>query len=249
MDSTKFFHAYFTHAEVNSILIMNTSGIIMDLNPAFTMNYGYTMQDLLGQNFSVLFTEQDRADNKPQLELQNVCLNGQSNDDNYVVSKGGLWSWSVGESVLISSAEPEKFIIKNIVNLQSRKYLKLLLMTSEELLGRAFEDTHNIPMIVLDGTMKIVKVNQSFLGLFEMMNPPAEGSSLSSLEHPFWKSQEVKEEVRSVIVTHLPLKNKEFVLEMKAGEKKLVRLNSRIVDRGSGLGRKIYIMVDEVNSA
>jgi PAS domain S-box-containing protein len=249
MDTTKFFHAYFTQAQVNSILIMNTLGIILDLNPAFTMNYGYTVQDLLGQNFSLLFTEQDKADNKPQLELQNVRSNGQSNDDNFVVSKGGLWSWSAGESVLISSSEREKFIIKNIINLQSRKYLKLLLMESEELLGRAFEDSLNIPMIVLDGSMKIVKVNQSFLGLFEMIEAPSEGSSLSSLDHPFWKNKEVKEEVRSIIVTHLPLKNKEFVLEMKSGEKKLVRLNSRIIDRGAGRGRKAFIMVDEVISA
>ena len=249
MNTTKFFHDYFTQAKVNSILIMNTSGIILDLNPAFTINYGYTAQDLFGQNFSLLFTEQDRADNKPQLELQNVNSNGQSHDDNYVVSKGGLWSWSAGESILISSNERENFIIKNIINLQSRKYLKLLLMEPEELLARAFEDSLNIPMIVLDGSMKIVRVNQFFLGLFEMIEAPSEGSNLSSLDHPFWKSKEVKEEVRSSIVTSLPLKNKEFVLEMRSGEKKLVRLNSRIIDGGPGLGRKVFIMVDEVNSA
>jgi PAS domain S-box-containing protein len=249
MNTTKFFHAYFTQAQVNSILIMNTAGTILDLNPAFTINYGYTLQDLIGQNFSVLFTEQDRADNKPQLELQNCHSNGQSNDDNYVVSKGGLWSWSAGESVLMLSNEQEEYITKNIINLQSRKYLKLLLMETEELLGRAFETSLDIPMIILDGGMKIVKVNQSFLGLFEMSQAPPEGSSLSSVDHSFWKSKEVKEEVRSIIVTNLPLKNREFVLEMKAGEKKLVRLNSRIIDRGLGVGRKVFIMLDEVNSA
>jgi len=248
MDTSTFFESHFANAQVNSVLVMDTAGNILDISQAFTRNFGYTREDLLGKNFSVLFTEQDRKDNKPQEELEDVMSSGQANDDNYVVGKGGLWSWSAGESILVSSGD-QKYVVKSILNLQSRKYLKFLMMDSDELMEHVFDSSPHIPMMILDGTMKIQKVNHAFLGLFELSDAPENGSSISTLQHPFWKRKDVIQEVRSIIVTQLPLKNTEFVLEMKSGEKKLLRFNSRSIDRGHGLGRKIYIIVDEVIAA
>lgn len=248
MDTSTFFESCFTNCQVNSVLVMDTAGNILDINQAFTRNFGYTREDLLGRNFSILFTEQDRKENRPQQELEDVMLSGQASDDNYVVGKGGLWSWSAGESILVSSGD-RKYVIKSILNLQSRKYLKFFMMDSDELMEHVFETSPHIPIMILDGTMKIEKVNHAFLGLFELSHPPANGSSLSTLQHPFWKRKDVLQEVRSIIVTQLPLKDTEFILEMKSGEKKLVRFNSRSIDRGHGLGRKIYIIVDEVIAA
>lgn len=65
MDTATFFEYYFNNAEVNSILIMDRNGIILDLNRSFTNNFQYTREDLKGKSFEILFIKKDNDANKP----------------------------------------------------------------------------------------------------------------------------------------------------------------------------------------
>lgn len=248
MNKTKFFEYYFDNAEMNSMLIMNCDGSIIEVNKAFTNNFGYETKDLAGQNFSKLFTEENNERDIPKLELDTVMTKGQSHDENYIIDKNGNPIWCTGEAILAAEPNGEKYIIKDILNLQSRKQLDLFLTGTEDLLQRIFKSSKDIPMMILDGSMKIQNVNTAFLELFELTDAPPAGSSLSYLKHPFWNNNEIRKDLSKIIVTNQPLKRKEFTLKTQAGENKIIRMNSNIIHNEPSAGRKIFIILEEITT-
>jgi PAS domain S-box-containing protein len=248
INTASFFEYYYNHAEVNSIIIMDTDGIVLDINKAFTKNFGYNKEEIKGRNFNILFIQKDNEKEKPAQELATVLSTGQSHDENYVVNNNGHAIWCTGESVLAISKEGKKYIIKDIINLQARKHLHLFLKDTNDLLKRIFESSNEIAMLILDGSMKVQKVNTAFLQLFEIETMPAGGSRVSDLPHPFWSSHEIKMEIRKMLVDNQPLTSKKFHFTTKSGEQKTLMVNSKIIDRPTAMGRQFFLILEEVTS-
>ncbi len=56
---------------------MNVDGVVTGINMAFTTAFGYTDDDIIGEHFRLLFTEEDRKAGLPETELANVLSKGQ----------------------------------------------------------------------------------------------------------------------------------------------------------------------------
>lgn len=236
---------YYNNAEVNSIVVRECDGSIRNVNKAFTTNFGYQNEDITGRHFKMLFTLLDRQTNRPQLELDTILSKGQSYE-NFIVDKKGQAIWCTGESILVTGEEGKNYIVKDIVNLQTKGPVQLFLSDTEELLERIFATSKNLPMLILDGSLKIQRVNAAFLRLFELPAPPAIGSRLSDLEHSFWNNEEIKQELSKSLVTNEPFRQKEFLLSTNSGKSKTIWLDSKIIDSQAGMGKIIYILIDEV---
>ncbi len=249
MNTTGFFEGYYNNAEVNSILIMDTEGTVLSINKAFTKNFGYSVEEIEGRNFSILFNEQDNERQKPQLELKAVNRKGQSHDENYIINNKGYQIWCTGENLLVTNQEGENYIVKDIVNLQSKKQLQLFLTETEQVLERIIESTVDIPILILDGSMKVEQLNTPFLKLFELKEAPPAGSRMADLDHPFWQSDSIKNEIRKMLVTNEPIKGKEFSFTTKKGVHKTIRFNSKIIDRQTAAGKKLFIILEEITPA
>lgn len=247
MDKSNFFDSYFNNAEVNSIIIMDCDGTILEVNKAFTNNFGYSTKDLEGKNFRELFTSTDRNKNTPELELEKTLQTGQSHDETFIVNKQGHEVWCSGEILLAEIPSGERYLIKDVINLQAKKQVNLFLKSTEELLNRIFTASKDIPMMILDGGMKILDANKAFLEFFEI-EAPGVYNSLSSLNHPFWNTAEVRSEISKVIVTNMPMKEKQFLYQTKSGEQKTIVLESKIIYRQPEAGRKIFIIVEDVTN-
>jgi PAS domain S-box-containing protein len=245
MNTARFFEPYYNNAEVNSILIMDTAGTVLDVNKSFTTHFGYSNDDIRGKNFNLLFTASDKEKGKPQLELTTVTAKGQANDENYIVNKEGDAVWCTGESLLVEGEDGENYIVKDVVNLQSKKQVQLFLNDTEELLERIFHSSKEVAMMILDGSLKIQKVNTAFLHLFEIKEAPESGSRLADLPHSFWDGEGIRNELRQSLVNNSALKDREFFINTRV-EKKKLKLSSKIIDRRLGLGRNLFIIIEEV---
>jgi PAS domain S-box-containing protein len=246
MDTAPFFEYYYNNAEVNSILIMDGEGTVLDVNRAFSQNFGYPKEEITGKNFNILFIQKDREDHKPLKELERVLSKGQSHDENFIIDRNGHAVWCTGESILAKGAEGRNFIIKDIINLQAKKQLQLFLKDSDVLLERIFDSSKDIPMMVIDGSMKIQKVNPAFLHLFELDEAPASGSRLSDLHHPFWNGESIKAEIRKILVDNKAMVDKDFLMTTGTGAEKWIRLNSKIIDRQTQEGKQVFIIFEDV---
>jgi len=246
MNTSLFFESYFNHAEINSMLIMQCDGTMLKVNNAFTKNYGYANEDIEGKNFEILFIEKDKEERKPQLELKTTMKFKQSHDENFIVNKNGIPVWSTGETVLVGGEEGKQFMVKDIINLQSKRQLQLFLNQTEELLERVFESSKEVPMMILDGSMKVIKINEALAKLFHLQNLPSAGSRLADIDHPFWRSNSLRTEMTNILVTNQPLRNKKYLVQQKNGTNKTILINTRIVEGNIDVGKRIFVIIDDL---
>ena len=244
MDTSTFFDDYYTNAVLNCILIMDENGIILDTNQAFSKNFGYINNELNGQNFRILFSLKDRDLQKPEHELENILNKGHALDENYILNKDGKEIWVTGEAMLAVAKTGKNYIIKDVVNLQSKKQLELFHIETEELMERVFDGNNETSVIVLDGGGKILKVNLPFLKLFEIEETPNPGSSLSQLNHHFLSNPDLKSEIRKILVENKSI-IKGFTYETSKGEILQLKLIAKVIGWQE---RKVYIIIEEIKN-
>jgi len=103
-------------------------------------------------------------------------------------------------------------------------------------------------VLVLDSMMRILKVNTAFIKMFELDTPPQEGTRLTDLNHSFWMNDDMKKEIRNVIVTNTSVKGKKFELTTRSGQQKEVALYTKIMHEEPTLERKILVVIKELPS-
>ena len=102
--SLNFHDALFKRLQQNTALIMDSEGTILEINSAFSTAFGYEKVDIVGRNFSILFTEESNQKDMPKREIRMVLKEGQAFDNNYLVRKDKKQVWVNGESVLLKDA-------------------------------------------------------------------------------------------------------------------------------------------------
>jgi PAS domain S-box-containing protein len=245
LDTSGFFETFFNNARYNGIILMKCNGEILDINEAFHIRFGYLPEDLIGKNFSVLFTEQDKQLNKPELELQNVNTKGSANDENYIVHKDGSKLWVTGESVLIENKNKETCVIKVIHNIHAQKQLERFLLQSHEFIESIFDSITDSALILLDSSIKIIKVNRAFIELFNLPKEPEKNSRLSDIRNDFWTKPDVKQEVVNFLV-HNTGEAKNFDMQTKDGGTIKINLQAKMIEGVPGNERKLLVMINRV---
>jgi PAS domain S-box-containing protein len=80
----------------HSIFMMDPDGIITTWNVEAEKIIGYQEAEILGRNFSVIFTEEDLRAGKPKEELRLAREDGRAEDERWHVRKDGSRFWALG---------------------------------------------------------------------------------------------------------------------------------------------------------
>jgi PAS domain S-box-containing protein len=166
-NASNYHEALFENPKKNSVLLIDSKGIIREANRAFLLSFGYELEDLIGQNLSILFSETDQQADMPMREVRTVLDEGQSYDNNYLVNKNKVLTWVSGESVLLTNTKGEKCILKIIQNIHTQKESEtsiILLNNFNENILSAIEDA----VLVLNKNFEILKVNSAAVRLFNL---------------------------------------------------------------------------------
>ncbi len=243
LDTSGFFETFFKNAKYNGIIIMRKQGEIININEAFHLRFGYSTEDLVGKNFSVLFTQKDREINKSERELQNVLIEGSANDENYLMHKDGNKVWVTGESVLIENEEDEVYVVKVVHNIHAQKQLERFLIQSHEFIDSIFDSVNESALLMLDSRLRIIKVNHAFIKMFNLKKPPEAGTRLSDINNAFWLKPEVKQEVVNFLVLHNMGETKTFDFVDSSGKIVKLCLQAKIIEGVPGNERRMLIMI------
>lgn len=243
MDTSGFFETFFNNAKYNGIILMKCDGEILDVNEAFHLRFGYLPEDLVGKNFSLLFTEKDREINKPERELQTVTTDGSASDENYIVHKDGSKLWVTGESVLIENKDRETCVVKVIHNIHAQKQLERFLLQSHEFIESIFDSITDSALLLLDSSIRIIKVNRAFLKMFHLQKEPVKGCRLSDLDNDFWIRPDVKQEVISFLVTENKGETKTFEMATTSGENIKLNFQGKLIEGVAGNERRLLVMI------
>src|ERR1700722_7300557 len=191
-----YYQALFENPKKNSVLMLDENGSILQVNRAFLLSFGYDEADLLGEDFAILFTEEDRMKELPMREIRTVMDEGQSFDNNYLVNKNGARTWVSGESVLLTNAHGRKCVLKVIQNIHTQKESELSIIRlnsfNENILS-SIEDA----VLVLDQEKRIVKANRAFLRLFDLPEAHLHIVDLEGLLQSFERREELETAILS----------------------------------------------------
>ncbi|WMJ75463.1 PAS domain-containing protein [Cytophagaceae bacterium ABcell3] len=168
VDKSLFFDALLGKSKENSLLLLDHKGRILECNSAFFNAYGYKPEDLKGKHFEILFSEEDRRNNRPFHELDKAVQEGSASDNNYLLHKSGYPVWTQGEILLAKDPDGNIFFIKNIVDINDQKILEQYVEESQ--LAEAILEKLRDPVVVIDDQLDIVKANAAFYSDFSINN-------------------------------------------------------------------------------
>lgn len=231
--TTNFFDSLCKNARHNSILVMKVDGTILEVNQAFLNSFGYKEDDIILKNFSILFTEEDKKINRPQRELQTAITEGSGNDDNFLVQKSGKSVWVNGESVLVTD-DDVTYIVKIIHNIEAQKQLERFLLQSNDFIEGILDSITDRGLIIIDSSLKVIKVNHVFLEMFALTKPPAEDSRISGIGHHFWNSPKTKEMLRDILIKDEPANDLPMEYITRADETKRITVTSKYLHTHNG---------------
>src|ERR1700761_7406680 len=75
--------------EMYGLILTELDGRIVSWNSGATDLLGYADTDIIGQNFQIIFTEEDRANDVPKIEIAKAVANGHAYDDRWHLRKDG----------------------------------------------------------------------------------------------------------------------------------------------------------------
>lgn len=245
INTSQFFDQIFSNSRQNGIIILSVDGIIQQVNEAFATTYGYTTDDLQSKHVRVLYTDKDQATRRPEIELSVTMREGAGSDENYLVHKDGTPIWTTGESILIKNGDSAS-IVKVIHNIHAQKQLERYLLSSTELLDSLFESVQQSGLLLLDMGMKTIRANSTFHNMFGIPSVIPEGSKLQQIGHRFWQSDEVKNDIRNVIVQGTAI-NKEFTLPDPGNRSQKIHITSKVIPGEVTQEKRLLLMVKKVS--
>jgi PAS domain S-box-containing protein len=105
-----------------AIFLMDTEGRITSWNEGGERLTGYRLEEVIGKNFAILFTQQDREAGKPEHELQVAMVTGSASDENWIACKDGGRFWATGYSTALKNEDgSDRGFVKIIRDLTQRK--------------------------------------------------------------------------------------------------------------------------------
>lgn len=137
---TILFKDFLENLQYGAMLIMDENGKILKTSAGIKKSYGYSEEDLRNQNFSVLFSEKDKAEKLPETEIATVKSKGASTDHNYIMHKNGTCIWSYGETTLVTGQNGRPYFIKIIYDINNQKSLEKSLVETNSRLTRLIND-------------------------------------------------------------------------------------------------------------
>ena len=237
-----YFDEIFKKSKENSIILMDDTGKILDFNSGFRNAFGFSKKDLKGKNFEVLFTPNDREQNKPALEVKYTLANGSSSDNNYLLNKEGVPIWVLGESISVKNDNGEKSIIKIIQNINTQKKLEGFLIESDEFINTVFDSVQDAGFVILNSELRILRANKMFLSLFKLKKADTTDIQLLKIKNSFWKTAEIKKQIADILVTKTPMKNVPFKYKNGFAKSKDLIISSKLMEN-EGMGRTILLVI------
>ena len=178
------FHLQLECVEGYAIYLLDKRGTILNWNPGAERLKGYRAEEIIGKNFSCLYSEKDREDGKPEQALRKAAAEGRLAEECWRIRKDGSGFWA---DVVLTPLLDDKGRLwgfsKVTHDITDRKKAQEELSFSEARYRALFEDNPTI-IFTLDAQWNTISANKSTLSQLGYSKEELEGQSVLKLVSP-----------------------------------------------------------------
>lgn len=152
-----FFQFVVENIQHYAIFAIARDGRIVSWNPGVETILGYSSEEFIGKEISVIFTPEDVAAKVPMLEAQRAEATGKGEDQRWHVRKDGSRFWANGLVMPLEdeAGEPLGFV-KILRDDTPRKMMEIALREKEELYRTVVENYPNGAVFVFDRELRFL---------------------------------------------------------------------------------------------
>ncbi len=227
-------------------MLLDKQGKIIAVNKAFTKAFGYSRKELTGKNFAMLFTEEDRKNDRPKKEVAKVLETGQCADNNYLVKKNNVLVWVSGESVLVKNETGANCILKIIQNINQQKKSENSALEFSSFNENILASIDDI-VIVLDEKMSILKSNHAFNSLFKNPGAGKRVKNFKDLIKPYDPYGILTHQIKNTFKNQKRSPEQTVEIETPAGEKRYFDFKCSPLTH-SGDGKNVLVVLHDITA-
>ncbi|PVM92775.1 sensor histidine kinase [Caulobacter endophyticus] len=141
-----------------AIFTMDDKGVVTSWSPGAEKILGYAVDEIVGKNFSMLFTVSDLAAGSPPQELAMALENGRAEDTRWHVRKSGERFWANGMTMRIADSQPPALlkILRDETPAKLAEEQRILLLNE---LNHRIKNTLTIIQSITEQTLRSANVD------------------------------------------------------------------------------------------
>ncbi len=188
--------------ELYGLVLVTLEGQIVTWNRGAEQLLGYSESEVVGQNFSLFFTPEDRTAQVPQRELAKAASTGYAYDDRWHLRKNGARIYVNGGLCLLKAENGQPVGFVKIVRDQTEKKrqldeiadLKTILATTDDF------------AYILSPQGKFLYANAALLKLYAKTLDQVVGKTFTELGYPTWHADMHLREIEEIVRTRKPFR-------------------------------------------
>jgi PAS domain S-box-containing protein len=170
IQSKNIYHDMIEEIEDYAILLIDVEGNVVNWNKGAEKIKGYTAKEIIGKNFHLFYTPEDRERGIPEKLIKKAALKGKASDEGWRVRKDGTCFWG---SILITAIHDENKkvigfskVTRDLTDKKNVAETERNLLQTKAGLMKLFNVSPSGMILADIESGKLLEVNQTFLTIF-----------------------------------------------------------------------------------
>ncbi|HEY0053952.1 MAG TPA: ATP-binding protein [Pedobacter sp.] len=223
--SEDFFEQVLDSIKDYAVFTTNRTGEINSWNTGAERMFNFNRQEILGMNFSVLFSPQDLQNNIPERLLNDAHEHGRADNECFHARKDGSLFWTSGVMVpLYDDRNTHQGFTKVVHDLEKQKLSERKVKEAKALAKNLVETTKE-PMAILTKDLSIKLASKNLYRLFQVKEEDAKNKNIYDFA-PKLDRDRLKELFETILPVEVSVKNFEFHYTYPSGDNKVFMLHA-----------------------
>ncbi|HET7818380.1 MAG TPA: PAS domain S-box protein [Bacteroidia bacterium] len=218
-----------------AILFLDAEGNIVKWNKGAEKINGYKAKEVIGKNFSLFYTQEDREKKLPEQLISKATLQEQATDEGWRMKKDGTCFWGSINIIPVYDEDHKvagySQITRDLTEKKSLKEVETRLEHTRENALKIFNASPSMMIITDIKSLKFIEVNQIFLKIFEYNKDEIIGFTADELGII---SKEIRQKLTDKLNQFGYLKDEEIVCHTKSRKKIYCLISTDLFEMNDG---------------
>ncbi len=225
----EFYKNLLNSIEDYAVFTIDKDGFINSWNEGAKKLLGYTEEEIIGECFAVLFTDEDLKENAEKKELKEALKSGKGIDERYHVRKDKSQFWVSGLVFPMYNNEHEHIGFTKVMRNIDERVAAEQHMQDAKNYAESIVESAREPMLVLNTDLSINTANNAFYQFFKFKKKALSAQPIYEVFQGQLDIPELRLLLDKIIIETEAVKDYEIVHDFKTIGKRTILFNGRTI--------------------